>query len=173
MNESDLRSKIREILDFPTPGINFKDITPLLEDKKAFRASIDKLADCFKHSRVAKVVGIDARGFLVAAPIAYVLAAGMVIVRKKGKLPYETILREHELEYGKSSLEIHTDAIQPGERILVIDDVLATGGTAEAAVKLVEELKGVIVGIGVLIELASLGGREKLKQYTVHSVLRY
>src|SRR3990167_11445449 len=126
-----LKSKIREIADFPIQGINFKDITPLLEDKSAFRDAINGLADAFRDKKVDKVVGIDARGFLLASAVAYLLNAGMVIVRKKGKLPHQTIVREHDLEYGRGTLEIHVDAIKKGERVLVIDDVLATGGTAD------------------------------------------
>lgn len=169
---SRLKEKIREIKDFPTPGVSFKDITPLLEDRAAFRLAIDGLHDFFRGLRVDKVVGIDARGFLLASPVAYLLGAGMVIVRKKGKLPYETIVREHDLEYGNGSLEIHTDAIKKGERVAVIDDVLATGGTAEAAVQLVEELGGVLAGLGFLIELP-LGGRKRLSGYDIRSLIIY
>ncbi len=167
-----LRAKIREIENFPTPGVNFKDITPLLEDGALFREAVDELADFFAGEQAKKVVGIDARGFLLASPVAYLLKTGLVIVRKKGKLPYETILREHDLEYGHGSLEIHTDAIKRGERVLIVDDVLATGGTAGAAAKLVEDLGGIVVGIGFLLELP-LGGRERLSQYTIKSLIRY
>lgn len=167
-----LKEKIREILDFPTPGIHFKDITPLLEDKAAFREAIMGLVNFFKDEKVDKVVGIDARGFLLASAIAYVLEAGLVIVRKSGKLPWEKIVREHDLEYGKATLELHVDSIKKGEKALVIDDVLATGGTANAAVQLVEELGGEIVGIGFLLEIP-LGGREKLKKYDVQALIRY
>ncbi|OHB22504.1 MAG: adenine phosphoribosyltransferase [Parcubacteria group bacterium RIFCSPLOWO2_01_FULL_48_18] len=172
-NRDHLKQKIREILDFPTTGVNFKDITPLLEDGRSFREAIDAMTEFFNRSTVDKVVGIDARGFLFASAIAYNLNAGMVIVRKKGKLPYETIIREHELEYGKGTLEMHKDAVLKNERIVVIDDVLATGGTAEAAVNLVEHLGGNVVGIGVLVELSSFGGRERLKKYNVKSVIVY
>src|SRR3989344_2194127 len=135
-------SKIRKVLNFPTPGIKFYDITPFLEDEKMFRKAVENISSAFKKKRIDKVVGIDARGFLLAAPVAYVLHAGLVIVRKKGKLPH-TIIREHHLlEYGKASLEIHTDAIKKGERVLIVDDVLATGGTAGAAARLVEKLGG-------------------------------
>lgn len=159
-------------MDFPTPGIRFKDITPLLEDNKAFREAIDGLAAAFRNKKIDKVVGIDARGFLLASAVAYVLGAGMVIVRKKGKLPYETILREHDLEYGRGALEIHVDAIKNGERILIVDDVLATGGTAEAAVHLVEHLGGSIIGLGFLLELP-LGGRKRLEKYSIYSLITY
>lgn len=171
-NYTHLKAKIREIADFPTAGIKFKDITPLLEDKDAFREAISCLAVFFKRSKADKIVGIDARGFLLAAPVAYLLKTGMVIVRKKGKLPYEKILREHDLEYGKGSLEMHVDAIKKGERILIIDDVLATGGTAEAAVKLVEDLGGNVIGLGFLLEL-HMNGRNRLKNYKIKSLLKY
>ncbi|KKT30011.1 MAG: Adenine phosphoribosyltransferase [Candidatus Azambacteria bacterium GW2011_GWC2_45_7b] len=154
------------------PGVNFKDITPLLEDKNAFQEAIDGLVGFFRDEKVDKVVGIDARGFLLASAVAYLLGAGMVIVRKKGKLPYEKILREHDLEYGRGSLEMHTDSIKKGERILIVDDVLATGGTVEAAVKLTEELGGKIIGLGFLLEIP-LGGREKLKNYNIKSLIKY
>jgi len=171
-SHSNLKAKIRDIQNFPTPGIHFKDITPLLEDRAAFAEAIDGLSGLYKDMKIDKVVGIDARGFLLASAVGYVLKAGIVIVRKKGKLPWEKILREHDLEYGKGSLEIHIDSIKKGERILVIDDVLATGGTAEAAIKLSEELGGNIVGAGFLLELP-MGGREKLKKYRIESLIRY
>jgi len=167
-----LKSKIREIADFPIQGINFKDITPLLEDKSAFRDAINGLADAFRDKKVDKVVGIDARGFLLASAVAYLLNAGMVIVRKKGKLPYETIMREHDLEYGRGSLEIHKDSISREESVLIVDDVLATGGTVEAAASLVEELGGIVTGIGLLLELP-LGGRERLSRYDLISLIKY
>lgn len=167
-----LKAKVREIKDFPTPGVKFKDITPLLEDHALFHEIVEELGAHFKDKNIAKVVGVDARGFLLASAVAYVLGAGMVIVRKRGKLPYETIVREHDLEYGRGALEIHTDAVKKGERILVIDDVLATGGTAEAAVKLVEELGGVVAGIGFLVELP-LGGRKRLNNYNIVSLVKY
>ncbi len=170
---SHLRQKIREVLDFPTPGIRFKDITPLLEDPLSFKEAIDALSASFLDDRIDKVVGVDARGFLLAAPVAYLLGAGMVIVRKRGKLPHKVILQEHTLEYGKASLEIHVDAIKKGERVLIIDDVLATGGTAEAALKLVEALGGVVVGLGFLLELSKLHGKEKFTNYKAYSLLTY
>ena len=167
-----LKSKIREIKNYPTKGINFKDITPLLEDKEAFREAILGIANFYKHTQVDKIVGIESRGFLLASSIAYLLNAGMVMVRKKDKLPSKKIFREHSLEYGMGLLEIHTDSIAPEEKVIIIDDVLATGGTAEAAVKLTEELGGNIVGLGFLLELP-LGGREKLKKYSIHSLIQY
>lgn len=169
---SHLKAKIRDVENFPIDGVKFKDITPLLEDKDAFKEAIEWLTERFKEERVDKVVGIDARGFLLASAVAYLLHAGMVIVRKKGKLPWTTILREHDLEYGKGALEVHIDSIKKGERILIIDDVLATGGTVEAAVKLVEHLGGDIVGLGFLLELP-IGGRERLKKYRIESLIRY
>lgn len=171
-NYSHLKLKIREVPDFPIKGVNFKDITPLLEDRATFKDTIEGLADAFRGQKIDKVVGIDARGFLLASAVAYLLNAGMVITRKKGKLPWETIVREHDLEYGRGALEIHTDAVKRGEKILIIDDVLATGGTLEAAVKLVEELGGIVVGIGLLLELP-LGGRERLKKYKITSLITY
>lgn len=169
-----LKRKIREIKDFPTPGISFKDIMPLLEDQKAFKAAVKGLATPFKKMKINKVVGIDARGFLFASAVAYVLGAGMVAARKKGKLPYDKISQTHELEYGESLLEMHVDSVSSGERVLIIDDVLATGGTAEAAVKLVKRLGGNVVGLGFLIELP-LGGRDKLKKYRtkINSLIYY
>jgi adenine phosphoribosyltransferase len=171
-NYDHLKSKVREVKNFPTPGISFKDITPLLKDKHIFREIINGLTTAFKHSKADKVVGIDARGFVLSAPVAYLIGAGKVIVRKKGKLPHKKIAREHDLEYGKGVLEIHIDAIEKGEKVLIIDDVLATGGTCEAAVRLVEDLGGEIVGLGFLLELP-LGGRERLKKYPIHSLITY
>jgi len=172
-NYDHLKTKIRDIPDFPTPGVIFKDITPLLEDRDAFREAIDGLASFFMDQKIGKVVGIDARGFLLAAPVAYLLGAGLVLVRKKGKLPAEIIREYHELEYGRSSLEIHKDAIKKGERVAIIDDVLATGGTAGAAVRLVEAMDAPIVGIGFLVELREFGGREKLQHYLIHSLIQF
>ncbi len=167
-----LKAKIREIENFPTPGVKFKDITPLLEDPLAFKEAIDGLVKFFEGKKIDKVVGIDARGFLLASAVAYFLGSGVVIVRKKGKLPYEKILVDHNLEYGAGTLEMHTDSIKPGEKILIIDDVLATGGTAEAALRLAEKLGGKIVGLGFLLELP-LGGRDRLKNYEIKSLIKY
>lgn len=172
-NYDHLKLKIREIPDFPTPGIRFKDITPLLEDARAFREVIDALVEAFRGEKIDKIVGIDARGFLLAAPVAYLLKTGLVIVRKKGKLPFDIIREYHELEYGKASMEIHIDSIKKGERVMIIDDVFATGGTADAAVRLVKKLKAHIVGLGFLVELSDLGGRKRLKDYRVHSLIVY
>ncbi|MFA5084414.1 MAG: adenine phosphoribosyltransferase [Candidatus Paceibacterota bacterium] len=173
MDIKNLKEKIREIPDWPQKGVNFKDITPLLEDAGSFKSVIDKLAEFFKNKGVRKVVGIDARGFLLASAVAYELGAGVAIVRKKGKLPSETVVREYELEYGSNTIEMHKDAIKPGEKAIIIDDVLATGGTAKAAVDLVEELGGDIIGLGFLIDLAFLKGKEKLSGFDVYSLIEY
>jgi len=173
MDIKNLKEKIREIPDWPQKGVNFKDITPLLEDAESFKFAIDKLADFFRDKKVEKVVGIDARGFLLASAVAYKLGAGIAIVRKKGKLPYETIIREYELEYGSNTIEMHKDAIKPKEKTIIIDDVLATGGTAQATAHLVESLGGEIVGLGFLIDLTFLKGKEKLSKYDIYSLIEY
>lgn len=167
----DFKSKLREIPDFPTPGVTFYDITPLLEEADTFRRVIDAIAGFFKDQRVDKVVGIDARGFLIASPVAYILGAGLVIVRKRGKLPHQIVREYHELEYGRASLEIHTDAIKKGERIVIIDDVLATGGTAGAAIRLVEKLGGNIVGLGFLLEIKKFDTRKKFSGQNIRSLI--
>ena len=168
-----LSELVRDIDDFPTQGVSFRDITPLLGDGKGFARAIDELADRFEGVRVDRVLGMEARGFIIAAPMAYRMGAGFVPVRKAGKLPWAVVREEYSLEYGNDKLEIHRDAIHPGERILVIDDVLATGGTAAATVRLVETLGGVVVGVGVLIELEDLGGRARLEGHRVESLARY
>jgi len=167
-----LKDTIREIKDFPTSGITFYDITPLLENPRAFREAINEMVSFFQDKKIDKVVGIDARRFLLAAPVAYLLNAGLVLVRKKGKLPHDIIMEYHTLEYGQARLEIHEDAIWEGERVAVIDDVLATGGTAEAGIKLVEKLKGRVRGVAFLLEVP-LGGREKLAKRDIFSVITY
>jgi len=169
----DLKTKIREIPDFPKKGINFKDITPLLEDARRFKQAIDLFVKEYKSKGIKKIIAIDARGFLIASALAYKLGSGIVIVRKKGKLPYKTIGCDYDLEYGKETLEIHQDSIKPGEKILIVDDVLATGGTALASAQLVEKLKGQIVGLAFLIELSFLQGREKLKKFKIISLVKY
>jgi len=169
----DIKAKIREIPDFPQPGVSFKDITPLLEDAEGFQEVINRLAEPYLDRGIDKVVGIDARGFLLAAGVAYKLKAGLAIVRKKGKLPAKTISQEYTLEYASNTIEMHEDAIKPGEKILIIDDVLATGGTAKATADIVEKLGGEIVGLGFLTELAFLNGREKLKEQDVYSLISY
>jgi len=173
MKKIDLKNKIRSIPDFPKKGVIFRDITPVLEDPKAFRFLIDELAKPYKNKKIDKVVGIDARGFLLAAPIAYKLKAGVSIVRKKGKLPYKSVSQNYSLEYGEETIEIHEDSILPGEKVLIVDDVIATGGTLKAAADLVEKLGGEIVGISVFIGLEDLKGHEKLKKYKLRSLIKF
>lgn len=168
-----LTELVRDIDDFPTPGVSFRDITPLLGDGDGFGRAINELADRFEDVQADRVLGMEARGFIIAAPVAYRMGAGFVPVRKAGKLPWAVVREEYSLEYGRDKLEIHRDAIHPSERILVIDDVLATGGTAAATVRLVEALGGVVVGVGFLIELEELGGRAKLEGHRVESLARY
>jgi len=168
-----LRGYVRDIPDFPKPGIVFKDITPLLADAKALAGTIDALADPYVGLHVDRVVGIEARGFIIAAPVAYRLAAGLVPVRKPGKLPYTTAAVDYDLEYGTDRLELHTDAIVAGERVLIVDDVLATGGTAAATVELVSMLGGEVVGCAFVIELGFLGGRDRLGAVPFTSLLQY
>src|SRR4051812_18826468 len=153
-----LKEHIRDIPDFPRAGVVFKDITPLLSDVDAFRFAVDAIADHFAGEPIDKVLGIEARGFIIAAPVAYRFGAGFVPVRKAGKLPWQVEKEEYVLEYGTDLLEIHQDAVAPGERVLIVDDVLATGGTASATLRLVERLGGQVVGLGFVIELAFLGG---------------
>jgi adenine phosphoribosyltransferase len=166
-----LAALVRDIPDFPRPGITFKDLTPLLADPHAFRAAVDGIADRFSEAGVSRVLGVEARGFILAAPIAYRFGAGFTPVRKAGKLPWQVETEEYELEYGTDLLEIHKDAIEPGERILVIDDVLATGGTAAAACALIEGLGASVVGVHVLLELGFLSGRARLGARDVRSLL--
>lgn len=168
-----LKEHVRDIADFPKPGVVFKDITPLLAHPDGFRFTVDALADHFAGHDVDKVLGVEARGFIVAAPVAYRFGAGFVPVRKAGKLPWQIEQEEYELEYGVDLLEIHRDAVHPGERTLIVDDVLATGGTASAAARLVERLGGTVVGLGFVIELSFLGGRAKLSGYDAVSLITY
>jgi adenine phosphoribosyltransferase len=168
-----LRRRIRDIPDHPAPGVTFRDITPLLGDPKAFRVAVDVLIDAFAGAGVDHVVGVEARGFIFAAPVAYGLDAGFVPVRKPGKLPWRTQVAQYALEYGEDQLEIHEDALAPGQRVLVVDDVLATGGTAAATCRLVEGRGGIVVGLAFLIELDALGGRSRLGGRPVTSVVRY
>ncbi|TDI83427.1 MAG: adenine phosphoribosyltransferase [Caldithrix sp.] len=170
---SDLKSSIRNVPDFPKPGIGFKDITTLLIDGPAFREAVDLLAERFRNQEIKKVVGIESRGFVFGSVIAYKWGVGFVPVRKPGKLPAETISEEYDLEYGTDSLEIHRDAITPGEKVLIVDDLLATGGTAQATVNLINRLGGEIAGIAFLIELSFLNGRQKLRGYDVLSLMEY
>lgn len=168
-----LKDYIRDVRDFPSEGILFKDITPLLNNPKAFKTALDEILGYLDGKEIDKVVGMESRGFFFAPMLALNLDAGFVPVRKVGKLPVETIRQNYGLEYGLDTLEIHSDAIKKGERVLVHDDVLATGGTAEATCKLVEKLRGEIVQCNFLIELDFLKGREKLKSYEVQSLLHY
>jgi adenine phosphoribosyltransferase len=169
----DLRAKIREVPDFPKPGILFYDITTLLKDPDAFREVIDRMADQVKDSGVDLVVGMESRGFIFSAPLAYQLHAGFVPVRKLGKLPAETIEVEYDLEYGTATLEIHKDAIQPGQRVLIVDDLLATGGTVQGTIELVRRLGGEIAGLSFMVELTGLHGREQLSDFQIHALLTY
>jgi adenine phosphoribosyltransferase len=168
----DLRAFIRDIPDFPKPGIVFRDITPLMADPGALDESVRRLAEIARPLRPDVVLAAEARGFLLGAALARELGAGFVLARKPGKLPYETVRAEYLLEYGKDALEVHTDAMAHGARVLVHDDLLATGGTANALCELAEQLEGNVVGCAFLIELAFLGGRERLKGYDVHALLR-
>jgi adenine phosphoribosyltransferase len=168
-----LKRLIREIPDFPKPGILFYDITTLLKDPEGFRTTVDLLSDAFAGERVDRVVGIEARGFIFAPALAYKLGAGFIPMRKSNKLPAPTESVTYTLEYGTDRLEVHKDAIEPGHRVLIIDDLLATGGTAKAAIELVEKLGGHVVGAGFVIELEFLKGRERLAGYRVVSLLKY
>jgi adenine phosphoribosyltransferase len=170
---ADLRAKIRDIKDFPTEGILFKDITTLLKDPPAFRYVVDHLASRYQGSAVDVVVAVESRGFIFGGAVAHQLQAGFVPVRKLGKLPAKTIEVEYELEYGRDALAIHEDAIRAGQRVLAVDDLLATGGTMAATLRLIEQLGGQVVGVAFLIELAFLHGREKLRQYPLHALISY
>jgi len=171
--EPRLRATIRDIPDWPQPGDTFKDITPLLNEPDVFRSVVDALADAFADARVDRVLGVEARGFIFAAPVAYRLGAGLVPVRKAGKLPWEIEQEEYVLEYGTDLLEVHKDGVQPGDRVLIVDDVLATGGTAAATARLVERIGGEVIGFGFLMDLAFLNGRDQLGAYDVVSLLTY
>lgn len=173
MRVEELKALIRQVPDFPKPGILFYDITTLLKDAAGLRAVIEALAAQYRKSRPDLVVGIEARGFIFAPAVAYALGAGFVPVRKPNKLPAATERIEYALEYGTDSLEIHRDAVTPGARVLIVDDVLATGGTAQAVARLVERLGGVVLGIAFVVELAFLGGRRKLEGYPVFSLLEF
>jgi adenine phosphoribosyltransferase len=173
MSAEELRAKIREIPDFPKPGILFYDITTLLKDPVAYKESIDLMLAPWRDDKIDLVVGMESRGFIFSAPMAYLLDAGLVPVRKLGKLPAETITVEYALEYGSNTLEIHRDSIQPGQRVLIVDDLLATGGTVRGTIDLVERLQGEVVGLGFLVELEFLKGRDRLQGLRVESVVRY
>jgi adenine phosphoribosyltransferase len=169
----DLRAKIREVPDFPKPGILFYDITTLLKDPTSFREVIDQMAAQVGDTTVDIVVGMESRGFIFSAPLAYKLNAGFVPVRKLGKLPAETLEVEYELEYGTATLEIHADAIAKGQRVLIVDDLLATGGTVMGTIELVRRLGGEIAGLSFMVELGALRGREKLDEFEIHALLTY
>jgi adenine phosphoribosyltransferase len=169
----DLATRIRDVPDFPKPGILFKDITTLLKDGAAFKASIDGLLERIGPRKVDAVVGMESRGFIFAAPIAYRLGVGFVPVRKLGKLPADVVSVEYDLEYGSATLEMHKDAIRPGARVLIVDDLLATGGTVAGTIELVKQCRGEIVALAFLIELSALRGREKLTGYDIVTLIRY
>jgi adenine phosphoribosyltransferase len=173
MSADALRAKIREIPDFPKPGILFYDITTVLKDPAAYKEAIDLMLEPYAGQKVDIVVGMESRGFIFSAPMAYQMGAGLVPVRKLGKLPAETISVEYALEYGSNTLEIHRDAIQPGQRVLIVDDLLATGGTVQGTIELVERLKGEVIGLAFLVELDFLKGRERLPGRNVTSVIHY
>jgi adenine phosphoribosyltransferase len=173
MSAESLRAAVRDVVDFPKPGIIFKDITPILADGKLFQESITLLCETANGAKIDKVVGIDARGFIFAAAVADRLGAGFVPVRKKGKLPWKTRQTAYALEYGESIVELHEDAVKPGESVLLVDDLLATGGTAAAALKLLDELGANVLGVSVLIELEFLNGRAKLTPHPVHAIIGY
>jgi adenine phosphoribosyltransferase len=169
----DLKKHIRDVPDFPKPGILFRDITPLLASQEAFSESIQKLAEPWQNEAIDHVAAVEARGFLFAGPLALQLGVGLIPVRKPGKLPADTISYQYDLEYGTDTLEMHKGIVMPQSRVLVIDDVLATGGTAEACVKLLESAQAVVVGCSFLVELKDLGGRERLGDHRIETVLTY
>jgi adenine phosphoribosyltransferase len=168
-----LKSYVRDVPDFPQPGVVFKDITPLLADVVAFSSVIDLIVVAFGRGNIDKVCGIEARGFILASPVAYHAGAGFFPIRKEGKLPGDTVAESYALEYGEATLEVHRDAVDPGDRVLIVDDVIATGGTALAAARLVERLGGTVAGIACLIELEFLGGRKRVDGYDLFSLVRY
>lgn len=169
----DLKDKIRVIDGFPKEGISFKDITTLLQDGEALKLTIDKIVEHLKDKNVDLIVGPEARGFLFGVPVAYAMGIGFVPIRKPGKLPYDTMKVEYDLEYGTDSLEIHKDSIKPGQRVAIVDDLLATGGTVSAVAKLVEEANGEVVSLDFVIELTDLNGREKIDNYDIMSIVQY
>jgi adenine phosphoribosyltransferase len=168
-----MQSLIRSIPDFPIPGILFRDVTPLLKDRNGFHAAIDMMADAYAEARVDYVVAIEARGYIFGAPVAYKLGAGFIPVRKPGKLPFDKVNVDYELEYGNNTLEMHADALSNGERVLVVDDLLATGGTAAATGQLLRKFGAHVVGFAFLIELTALKGREKLPDHDIRSFITY
>ena len=170
---NDLKAYIREVPDFPKPGINFYDITTLLRNPKALRMTVDRFVWMFSDLHVDQVVGIESRGFMFAPSLAYSLNAGFVPVRKPGKLPAATLEQSYDLEYGTDRIAMHKDAVEPGQRVLIVDDLIATGGTAGATTKLVEAAGGTVVGLGFIVELTFLPGRDQLTGYEVESLIRY
>ena len=172
MNPSELKKLIRDIPDFPKPGIMFRDITPLIGDARGLAAVVDQMAEAYL-GQVDVVLGIESRGFIVGAPVAYRLGVGLAIARKPGKLPFQFVEESYELEYGRAELQMHEDCIHPGARVLIVDDLLATGGTAYAAARLVEKLKGAVQGCAFVIELNFLKGRERLAPMKVTSLIQY
>ncbi|RIK99940.1 MAG: adenine phosphoribosyltransferase [Proteobacteria bacterium] len=169
----DLSRFVRDVPDFPKPGILFRDVTPLLASREALPAAVDALAAPFRKEGIDQVIGIESRGFVLGAPVAIALGTGFTMVRKKGKLPWQTRAVTYDLEYGTDTVEMHTDAVQPGHRVLLVDDLVATGGTAAAAIQLLRELGAEVVGAAFLIELLGLGGRKRLGVDRVHVVLKY
>lgn len=169
----DLKEKIRVIPDFPKPGISFKDITTLLKDPEALRETVKRMADHFQDSGIEMIVGVESRGFILGAPLACEMGLGFTLIRKPKKLPGEVLAVEYDLEYGTDSLEIHTDSFSPGTKVLVVDDLLATGGTIAAALELITKLGGEVAGLAFLIELSYLGGRKKLGNYNILSLVKY
>jgi adenine phosphoribosyltransferase len=169
----DLKTAIRDVPDFPVKGILFRDITPLLAQADALKEVVDRLAGLFRDARIGKVMGVESRGFMFGAPLAIRLGAGFVPVRKPGKLPSKTIRETYELEYGHATLELHEDALRPGDRVLVVDDLIATGGTLEAAVRLAKRLGAEVVAAAVVIELTALGGRRRLPGLRFESLVKY
>jgi adenine phosphoribosyltransferase len=173
MDIETIKALVRDVQDFPEAGITYRDITPVLADPIAFSTITDLIVVHFGRGNIDKVVGIEARGFILASPVAYHFGAGFVPIRKKGKLPWTTVGQDYELEYGTATLELHTDGVKPGERVLIVDDVLATGGTARAAASLVERIGGKVYGIACVIELDPLHGRDKLAGRDVFSLIHY
>jgi adenine phosphoribosyltransferase len=169
----DLKAEIREIPDWPKKGILFYDVTTLLKQGRCFEQTINALVDPYKNQQIDLVIGIEARGFIFAPPVAYALKAGFIPVRKPGKLPAEKLQVNYELEYGTDCLEIHQDAIQPGQRVLIVDDLIATGGTARAVAEMVESMEATVVGLAFVVELSFLRGRDKLAKYDLHTILKY
>jgi adenine phosphoribosyltransferase len=169
----DLKPFIREVSDWPIKGVSFKDITTLLQDARLFKYVVDEMIEPFKDTKIDKIVGIDARGFLMATPIAYKIGCGVSLVRKEGKLPYKTIQESYEKEYGLDTLAMHEDTIQKGEKVLLVDDLLATGGTVEASIKMIERLGGEVVGASFIVDLPFLGGSQRLSKYNLNWLVSY